>query len=241
MENRRKFYKGGSWDGYTPYDRFVITQWALDAHLNHKGKPYIDNDELNFIIKNAFVSKIYISQAVVDDIDKVLISNPNILGKIRPIYDKLISDNFLDYSYFDICKLGNVLNNKRKKFPKLPHIVVEHVVPGDVYLGKVKDFFIKGKYDSKVFDEIFNAVSICLVSKDQDASLNIYKSIMPLGYEDFIRYPFARYDDELGGVKIDVHGWTMKDGRLDNGDEISIQNAFTSKEEALGEPKNLRW
>ena len=28
---------------------------------------------------------------------------------------------------------------------------------------------------------------------------------------------------------------------LDNGDEISIQNAFTSKEEALGEPKNLRW
>lgn len=25
---------------------------------------------------------------------------------------------------------------------------------------------------------------------------------------------------------------------LDNGDEISIQNAFTSKEEALGEPKN---
>lgn len=28
---------------------------------------------------------------------------------------------------------------------------------------------------------------------------------------------------------------------LDNGDEIPISKAFTSKEEALGEPKNLRW
>ena len=210
MENRNKFFKGGSWDGYTLYDRFVITQWALDAHLNHKGsaKPYIDNEELNFIIKNAFVSKIYISQAVVDAIGKVLISNRNILGKIQPIYDKLISDNFLDYSDFDICKLGTALNNKRKKFPILPRIVVEHVVPGDVYLGKVKDFFIKSKYNFKVFDEIFNAVSICLVSKDQDAKLNRLKSTMPPGYEDFISYPFARYDDKLGGEKIDVHGWT---------------------------------
>ncbi len=217
MENRNKFFKGGSWDGYTLYDRFVITQWALDAHLKHKGsaKPYIDNEELNFIIKNAFVSKIYISQEVVDDINKVLISHGNILGKIRPIYNKLISDNFLDYSYFDICKLGTVLNNKRKKFPNLPHIVVEHVVPGDVYLGKVKDFFIKSKYDFNVFNEIFNAVSICLVSKDQNASLNRFKSTMPPGYGDFIRYPFARYDDKLGGVKIDVYGpWTMKNGRL---------------------------
>lgn len=216
MENRNKFFKGGSWDGYTLYERFVITQWALDAHLNHNGsaKPYIDNEELNFIIKNAFVSKIYISQAVVDDINKVLISKGNILGKIQPIYDKLISDNILKYSYFDICKLGTVLNNKRKKFPILPHIVVEHVVPGDVYLGKVKDFFKESKYNFEVFYEIFNAVSICLVSKDQDDNLNRFKSTMPPGYEDFIRYPFARYDDKLGGVKIDVHGWTMKDGRL---------------------------
>ena len=216
MENRNKFFKGGSWYGYTPHDRFVITQWALDAHLYHKGsaKPYIDNEELNFIIKNAFVSKIYISQAVVDDIDKVLISNPNILGKIQPIYNKLIKNNFLDYSDFDICKLGTVLNNKRKKFPKLPHIVVEHVVPGDVYLGKVKDFFRKSKYDFNVFNEIFNAVSICLVSKDQDAKLNRLKSTMPPSYEDFISYPFARYDDKLGGEKIDVHGWTMKKGCL---------------------------
>ena len=65
------------------------------------------------------------------------------------------------------------------------------------------------------FKKVFDAVSICLVSKKQDASLNRFKSTMPLGYEDFIRYPFARYDDKLGGVKIDVHGpWTMKNGRF---------------------------
>lgn len=38
--------------------------------------------------------------------------------------------------------------------------------------------------------------------------------------------------------KVTVYKKTLL---LDNGDEISIQNAFTSKEEALGEPKKLRW
>ncbi len=38
--------------------------------------------------------------------------------------------------------------------------------------------------------------------------------------------------------KVTVYHRTLL---LDNGDEIPIQNAFTSKEEALGEPKNLRW
>ena len=38
--------------------------------------------------------------------------------------------------------------------------------------------------------------------------------------------------------KVTVYHKTLL---LDNGDEISIQNAFISKEEALGEPKNLRW
>ena len=37
---------------------------------------------------------------------------------------------------------------------------------------------------------------------------------MPRGYEDFISYPFARYDKKLGGAGIEIHGWTMEKGRL---------------------------
>ena len=38
--------------------------------------------------------------------------------------------------------------------------------------------------------------------------------------------------------KVTVYHKTLL---LDNGDEIPVQKAYTSKEEALGEPKILRW
>jgi len=212
MENRSKFFKGGSWDGYTLYDRFVITKWALDAHLNHNGSawPYIDDEELVFIIKNAFVSKILISQTVVDDINKVLISNPGIFGKKQSSYDNLIKEYYLSYLDFDICDLGKTLNNQRKKFPGLPHIVVEHVVPGEVYISEIKRLFICKKYDFTAFLKFFVSISICLVTEPQNKALNSYKSSMPLGYEDFISYPFARYQK----VGVEIYGWDIVDGHL---------------------------
>ena len=217
MENRNKFFKGGSWDGFTLYDRFVITQWALDAHLNHHGSawPYIDEEELVFIIKNAFVSKIYVSQAVVDDIDKVLTSNPNILGKQQPLYDKLVKYNYLSYLEFDICDLGKTLNYHRKKYPTLPRIVVEHIVPAEVYINKIIELFKCGKYDFTAFLKIFASIGICLVTKKQNDNLNKFKSTMPPGYEDFISYPFARYDSANIEDGIKIHGpWTIHKGCL---------------------------
>lgn len=60
MENRRKFYTGGLWTHHTIDDRYKNIRWALDAYKNG----ILDEDDLKFIIKNGFVSKIYISDGV---------------------------------------------------------------------------------------------------------------------------------------------------------------------------------
>ena len=57
MENRRKFYTGGLWANHNIKKRYKNICWALDAYK----KGFLDEDELKFIIKNGFVSKIYIS------------------------------------------------------------------------------------------------------------------------------------------------------------------------------------
>lgn len=59
MENRRKFYTGGLWSTDILEERYEHIKWALDNQNN------LDEDELKFIIKNGFVSKIYISDGVV--------------------------------------------------------------------------------------------------------------------------------------------------------------------------------
>ena len=199
MENRRKFYKDGLWANHTIEERYEKICRALDAYNNG----FLDEDELKFIIKNGFVSKIYISEGVVK---KYKSSD---FGAQGVWYNEILKGNnaVLGTNVFDICKAVESRNTKG--------IIIEHVVPAKVYLGDVKDKYAQNKFTFEYFKKVFDAVSICLVSKKQDASLNRFKSTMPLGYEDFIRYPFARYDDKLGGVKIDVHGpWTMKNGRL---------------------------
>ena len=200
MENRRKFYTGGLWASDTMEQRYDHIKWALDNQNN------LDEDELKFIIKNGFVSKIYISEGVVKKY------KPSDFGTQANLFNEILKgkNNVLGTDVFDICK---AVESRGKANTK--GIIIEHVVPAKVYLGDVKEKYAHKMFTFDYFKKVFDAVSICLVSKKQDASLNRFKSTMPLGYEDFIRYPFARYDNKLGGVKIDVHGpWTMKNGRL---------------------------
>ena len=60
MENRKKFYPDGLWGKDTLQERFQHVMGALDAYRNK----IIDEQDLVFVIKNAFVSKIFISQGV---------------------------------------------------------------------------------------------------------------------------------------------------------------------------------
>ena len=198
MENRRKFYKDGLWANHTIEERYEKICRALDAYKNG----ILDEDDLKFIIKNGFVSKIYISDGVM----KKYKSSDFVAQE--DLYKEILKGNnaVLGTNVFDICKAVESRNTKG--------IIIEHVVPAKVYLGDVKDKYAHKMFTFDYFKKVFDAVSICLVSKDQNASLNIYKSRMPDGYEDFISYPFARYDKDIRGVGIEIHGWTMEKGRL---------------------------
>lgn len=217
MENRRKFYgldrKGnpipnpGNWSDDTFDDRYNHINDVLKVHS------IIDDEDLKFIIKNAFISRIYIS---VEAAEKI---RGEKLNSLQPLYDQLIRDGVLNLQdgkygsrlspYFDICKLGD----------KGLGISIEHVVPGEVCKKAALKSFSKSD-----FANIFNNAYICLVTSGQAKALDKkwkdnlppIPGIVPESRYDFTKHPFARYDHELGGVSIDIYGWGMKDGKLSN-------------------------
>lgn len=219
MENRRKFYglnrmgkpiiSPSNWSNDTFDDRYNHINNVLSAHS------IMDDEDLKFIIKNAFISRIYISV----EAEKILSKEK--LNSLQLLYDQLIRDGVLDLQdgglgsklrpYFDICKLGD----------KGLGISIEHVVPGEVYLKAALTCFSKSD-----FDNIFNNAYICLVTSGEAKELDKkWKSILPpnpsTGFPyDFTKYPFARYDAALGGVTIhgkpiEIYGgWKIVNGCL---------------------------
>ena len=211
MENRRKFYSSnyrgtpGLWSHDTLDKRYEHIRDVLNVHS------IIDDEDLKFIIKNAFISRIYISVKA----EKKL--KGKIPKSLHSLYNQLTKDGVLDLQdgrfgpklspYFDICKLGD----------KGLGISIEHVVPGEVCKKAALTKFSKSD-----FENIFNNAYVCLVTSEEAKELDKKcKSALPqnpktgLPY-DFTKHPFARYDVTLGGVNIEVHGpWTMKNGRLE--------------------------
>ena len=206
MENRRKFYTGGLWASDTMKQRYEKICWALDAYNNG----FLDEDELKFIIKNGFVSKIYISEGVVKKY------KPSDFGAQDVWYKEILKGNnaVLGTNVFDICKAVE----SRGKAYNTKGIIIEHVVPAKVYLGDVKKKYAQNKFTFEYFKKVFDAVSICLVTDGENIRLSAVRpkskgkgkytlvSNMPEGYEDkFIDFPFARYDKVLG-ADIEIHG-----------------------------------
>ncbi len=221
MENRSKFYGKGKWANHTLENRYKKICWALDAYKDN----CLDDVELDFIIKNAFVSKIYVSEDVLKHHPTFSKSK----SQIRNLYNKLVADSVLDLrqgkdnhlndKYFHICQLGINLNRtvKDKANNQDDVIVFEHVIPGNLYIDKAKELQQNKPNEwYEEFKQIFNCVSVCLVTGKQNNDLNQFQSKMPKEEFDkeFVKYPFARYDKTLGGVGIDVYGWGMKDGQL---------------------------
>jgi len=212
MENRRKFYTGGLWSFDSLKERYKHIKWALDNQKN------LDENEIKFIIKNGFVSKIYISEGVVNNY------KPEDFGAQENLYNDILKgkNNVLGTDVFDICKAvesrGGAYNTKG--------IIIEHIVPAKVYLGDVKEKYVNKMFTFAYFKKVFDAVSICLVTDEEDERLSKKRpkrngkgdytlvSKMPEGYEDYIVSPFARYDPDLG-AGIVLHGWKIDNGKLD--------------------------
>ena len=195
MENRRKFYPDGLWGKDTLQERYLHVMGALDAYHKH----ILDEQDLVFVIKNAFVSKIYISEGVANaysatkqDID---------FGDLSSLYDKLLTKHVLDLQdnppvlnteYMRSCELGtrvSYLKDQKKLSKDLPSIRVEHVVPADVFMKDVK--VIQSFQD---FKDIFDVVSICLVTNDEAKLLDKgLRNSMPAGANYIQNYVSNNY------------------------------------------------
>ena len=173
MENRSKFYPGGLWGQDTLQDRYWHVMGALEAY-RHK---VLDDQDLVFVVKNAFVSKVFISEGVAKAYPAPLIEFGNLLNDL---YDQLLEKHFLDLQdtpdaplntvYLKVCELGSKITELKKDGTidkDLPSIRVEHVVPGKVVMDEVKKIT---SFDD--FKKLFDAVSICLVTDKEDQSLN---------------------------------------------------------------------
>ena len=86
MENRKKFYPDGLWGKDTLHDRYWHVMGALDAYH----KQILDEQDLVFVIKNAFVSKIFISEGVA----KAYPAPQPLIGNLSPLYDQLYQNGF---------------------------------------------------------------------------------------------------------------------------------------------------
>lgn len=215
MENRNKFYSTsrdphlGLWSSDTLSQRIKHINGVLGAYKNGA----LNKEDVKFAIKNAFVSKIYISEDAKNHL------NLKNLGNLKSLYGQLINDCVLDLQdgiykapnstlrpYFDICKLGG----------KGLGVRIEHVVPANVYIEDV----LKNTYNDKKLKELFNKLSICIITSKQAKDLDKkYRNEMPIDKStnhpiDYKDKPFARYDKALGGIDIDVHGWAIKNGNL---------------------------
>ena len=186
MENRKKFYPDGLWGKDTLQDRYQHVMGALDAYKNG----ILDDQDLVFVIKNAFVSKIYVSEGVA----KAYPAPQPVFGNLSGLYDQLLKNHVLDLQdtqpllnteYMKICELGTKVSGQ-------PKIRVEHVVPGKVFMDDVKKITSFGD-----FKKLFDAVSICLVTDNEDQNLNDkgLRSSMQSGVSDFTVVPLARYDE----------------------------------------------
>lgn len=211
MENRKKFYANygsrkqtGAWGADTLQKRYDHVCGALDAYKSG----ILDDMDLTFAIKNAFVSKVYVSCGVVKAYPSAL---PGFGSLLSGLYNRIVKNGVLDLKptnpsssalhcdYLNICELGTKVNSSAKAGTLPACIHIEHTVPGDVYMNDAKNQFNRGKFGLNEFIEIFNAVSICLVTEGEDKLLNQYRNALPNGV-DYKTNPFARYD--ATGVKI---------------------------------------
>ena len=208
MENRKKFYPGGIWGDDTLKKRFDHIRSAIEAYNNG----VLDQQDLKFVIKNAFVSKIYASSNVVKEYKEYLDINKygDFYGDLTDPFRKLVADGKLDLyethgslntQYLMLGEFGTLvsrLKNNGRINKNKPSVRIEHIIPGNVYFNFDKKGDGKSVLDiasQEDFEKIFNVIGICLVTdgEDRELSKKHLRQSMPENVSDFMENPFARY------------------------------------------------
>lgn len=201
-ENIFKVYPGGIWHNEPDCKRLEHVIAALERYNNGNSDDY-DYRDLVWHIKNAVIGNIYFSEEVARFVDEEIYwpgwkknTQKDYCVWIKRILDGNTTkeDGTFDESLLKIREyLGISCGNLR----------FEHIIPAKVYVPRLIDLHKNKSLDSESFKDFRDKIRVCIVTKDQDDSLNEkhLRQDMPHGW-DWSKDIFARYKQ----AKIEIHG-----------------------------------
>lgn len=182
-ENIRKVYppktnsKGtkSNWYHDTPEERYEHVKVVLDRYVSGE----YDMEDVQWFIKNAVLSRIYISEEALKTFQDNCKKSSN--ERFKEICQKIIEQGYTDDKYLDIRKFTNKLR-------------YDHVVPSKVFLAELIRLHKEGSLTLEKFNEIRSRLYICILTIKENTEVDKkYRSKMPKD-SDWLRGDvFARY------------------------------------------------
>lgn len=183
-ENTSKVYPGGGWYNDTALERYNHVMVVLKRFQSGEYDTY----DLKWFIKNAILSRVYISQGV-HAMGGSAWKNPKNARLLKILYE-IHRNRYATDKAIDIRKFFN------------GDVRFEHVIPSKVALEHILDLFGKGLLTFEKFKEIRSKLYVCIVTKDEEQLLSgKFRQTMPTGWT-WSDDPFARYDT----VGVTVYG-----------------------------------
>lgn len=176
-ENTSKVYPKGAWYGDSPLKRYERVMTVLERY--DAGE--YDRSDVNWFIKNAILSRVYISQAVYNRmLNNTAWDKPN-NKRLKVILQEIYTNGYASDKAIDI----------RKRFGG--GLRFEHVIPFQVVFDHIWDLYTHKMLTFDKFQEIRQMLYVCIVTVDEEKNLSgKYRQKMPIGW-GWRGNPFARY------------------------------------------------
>ena len=183
--------------------RYVVKWFEL------REEDYIDDKDLEYIIKDAVVGGVYFSR----DAMEMVMHNPALIHPlwVRPLIDKIFKEGcfrILDERGAFHCEGLEIDDFFKQSNSKYFHsrFRFEHVVPYNFYFKELYKMFRDQTLDLDMFRLCMKSINICIVLDTENEKLDgMYKSDMPHGWQ-WGDDPFARYKE------ADIKIWLGKNG-----------------------------
>ena len=172
--------------------RYVIKWFEL------REENYIDDDDLEYIIKDAVVGGVYFSR----DAMEMLMHNPARIHpiRVRPLINKIVKEgHFLildenDTLHCEGLEIDDFFSQSNSKYFQ-KRLRFEHVIPYKFYIEELYGLFRNNAFDLGMFKSCMKSINVCIVLDTENSRLDkMYKSDMPQGWR-WGDEPFARYKE----------------------------------------------
>lgn len=176
--------------------RYVIKWFEIVSELGKDD--YIDDDDMEYILKDAMVGGVYFSKAAME----MVMHNPTLIHpiRVRPLINKIAKEGrflILDENDFLHCEGLEIDDFFKQSNSNYFHsrLRFEHVIPYKFYIDELYRLFKDNAFDLDMFRICMKSINICIVLDTENSRLDkMYKSDMPQGWQ-WGDEPFARYKE----------------------------------------------